>query len=147
MVSYKYELEEGRKAMNVNLKFALGIKVNTYIDRGFYVFSKTNEDSYFPKYIKQIDGNYAYINRSLAFKENNPKRSERKKLNFEFELEYNTIKTIEYVGIQYQSISPELASTLKFEDYILIDEVDQYDLNYWKDYNIIEATEAIKTYD
>jgi hypothetical protein len=147
MVSYKYDLEEGRKAMNVNLKFVLGIKVNTYIDSGFYVFSKTNEDSYYPKYIKQVDGNYAYINRSLAFKENNPKRSERKKLNIEFELEYNTIETIEYVGVQYQSISPELASTLKFEDYILIDEIDQYDLNYWKDYNIIEATEAIKTYD
>jgi hypothetical protein len=69
--------------MNFNLKFVLGLKVNTYTDSGFYMFSKTGEDSSYPKYIKQINGNDAYINRVPVFKENNPKRSKSKKLNFE----------------------------------------------------------------
>jgi hypothetical protein len=47
------------------------------------MFSKTGEDSSYPKYIKQINGNDAYINRVPVFKENNPKRSKSKKLNFE----------------------------------------------------------------
>jgi|GEM_PF-3454398 hypothetical protein len=69
--------------MNFNLKFVLSIKVNAHTDSGFCVFSKTGEDSSYPKYIKQINDNYAYINRSLVFKESNPKRSKSKKLNFE----------------------------------------------------------------
>lgn len=147
MVSYKYDLEEGKKAMNVNLKFVLGIKTNTFEDSGFFIFSKTDENTYYPKYIKQTDGTYAYINRSLSFKENNPVRSERKQLKLEFELEFNIIETIEYVGVEYQSISPDLLNSLGFEEYILVDEVQKYDATYWKDYNIIEATEAIKTYE
>lgn len=146
MVSYKYDLEEGKKAMNVNLKFVLGIKTNTFEDSGFFIFSKTDENTYYPKYIKQTDGTYAYINRDLSFKENNPVRSERKQLKLEFELEFNIIETIEYVGVEYQSISPDLLNSLGFEEYILVDEVQKYDATYWKDYNIIEATEAIKTY-
>ncbi|SDG55759.1 carboxypeptidase-like regulatory domain-containing protein [Psychroflexus sediminis] len=146
MVSYRYDLEEGRKAMSVNLKFVLGIKANTFADSGFLIFSKNSDNIYYPKYIKQTDGDYAYINRSLSFKENNPNRSERKKMTLEFEMEFNLIETIEYVGVEYQSIAPELKSTLSFEDYVLIDEVEEYDAGYWKDYNIIEATEAIKMY-
>ncbi|NEV93317.1 carboxypeptidase-like regulatory domain-containing protein [Psychroflexus sp. YR1-1] len=146
MVSYTYDLEEGRKAMSVNLKFVLGIKANTFADSGFLIFSKNSDNTYYPKYIKQTNGDYAYINRSLSFKENHPNRSKRKKLTFEFEMEFNLIETIEYVGVEYQNIVPELKNDLSFEDYILIDEVEKYDTGYWKDYNIIEATEAIKDY-
>lgn len=146
MVSYNYDLKEGKKAMNVNLKFVLGVKVNTFKDSGLLIFSRTKENTYYPKYIKQTDGNYAYISRSLSFKENNPNRSERKQLKLKFELEYNLMETTEYVGIEIETISPELVNTLAFKDHILIDEVNSYDTNYWKDYNIIEATEAIKTY-
>lgn len=146
MVSYKYDLEEGKKAMNLNLKFVLGIKVNTFKDSGFLIFSRTNENTYYPKYVKQTDGSYAYINRSLSFKENNPNRSKRKQLKLVFELEFNTLETVEYVGIEYQSISPDLLNSLIIKEYILIDEVEKYDANYWKDYNIIEVTEAIRNY-
>ncbi|MFD0933053.1 carboxypeptidase-like regulatory domain-containing protein [Psychroflexus salinarum] len=147
MVSYKYELEEGKKAMSVNLKFVLGIKANTFADSGFMIFSKNKDKTYYPKYIKQTEGNYAYINRSLLFKENNPNRSERKKLKFEFEMEFNLMEIVEYVGVEYQSVSADLLNSLSFEDYILIDEVEKYDASYWNEYNIIEATEAIKTYE
>jgi hypothetical protein len=147
MVSYKYELEEGKKAMNVNLKFVLGIKASTFVDSGFYVFSKTNDERYFPKYVKKTDGNYAYINRSLAFKENNPNRSDRKKLKLEFELEYDLLETMEYVGIQFEDSSFDALPSLSQDDYILIDELSTYDPNYWSDYNIIKATEAIETYE
>jgi hypothetical protein len=147
MVSYKYDLEEGKKAMNVNLKFVLGIKVNTFIDSGFFVFSKSDDNRYFPKYIKRTDGNYAYINRSVMFKENNPERSDRKKLKLEFELEYDLIETTEYVGVQSEPASLDLASSLSADDYILIDEQSTYNPSYWDEYNILEATQAIKTYE
>lgn len=147
MVSYKYDLDEGKKAMNVNLKFVLGIKVNTFLDSGFYVFSKTEDNRYFPKYVKRTDGNYAYINRSLMFKENNPKRSDRKKLKLGFELEYDLIETTELVGIQMESTTLDMASSLSVDDYILIDEQSTYNPSYWDNYNIIEATEAIKSYE
>lgn len=146
MVSYNYDLDEGEKTMNVNLKFVLGIKVNSFVDSGFLIFTRNNDNTYYPKYIKQTDGSYAYISRSLSFKENNPDRSQRKQLKLAFELEYNLMETTEYVGVEYQSISPDLFNSLSFDEYILIDEVEKYDTNYWKDYNIIEATEAIKTY-
>jgi hypothetical protein len=147
MVSYKYDVVDGKKTMNLNLKFVLGIKAYTFQDSGFFVFSKNNKDTYYPKYIKQTDGSYAYINRSLSFKENNPNRSKRKQLKLEFELEFNIIETIEYVGIQYQNVTKEDIPTSSIEDFIIIDEIDKYDPNYWKDYNIIEATDAIKTYE
>lgn len=147
IISYKYDLEEGKKAMNVNLKFVLGIKANTFVDSGFLIFSRTGEKAYYPKYIKQTDGSYAYVNRSLSFKENNQKRKERKQLKLVFELEYNLLETSEYVGVQYESITPNLIDSLSTKEYTLIDEVETYDANYWKNYNIIEATEAIKRYE
>lgn len=147
MVSYKYNLAEGKKAMNVNLKFVLGIKANTYMDSGFVIFTKNNENTYYPKYVKQTDGNYAYIARNLKFKENNSNRSKRKQLKLDFELEYELVETLEFVGVEYQPVSSDFINSITIEDYILVDEVEKYDPEYWKDYNIIEATEAIKTYE
>lgn len=147
MVSYKYDLDEGKKAMNVNLKFVLGIKANTFTDSGFLIFSKTDENTYYPKYVKQTDANYAYINRSLIFKENNSNRSQRKQLKLIFELEYDIEETSEFVGIEYQAISSDLLTSLDLKEYILIDELEKYDPSYWADENIIEATQAIKTYE
>jgi len=147
MVGYKYDLEEGKKAMNVNLKFVLGIKASTFVDSGFYVFSKTNDDRYFPKYAKKTDGNYVYINRSLAFKENHPNRNARKKLKLEFELEYDLLENMEYVGIQFEDSPPNSVTSASQDDYVLIDELSTYDPNYWSDYNVIKATEAIKSYE
>lgn len=146
MVAYDYELVDGKKAYSVNLKMLLGIKANSFENSGYFIYSKA-ENGYFAKYIRQKEGDYVYFNRSLSFTENNTKRSQRKKLKFNFELEYIDNSTTEFVAIQQNSISAKMKEELQLEGYILIDERSNFDPDYWKGFNIIEATEAIKNYD
>ncbi len=146
MVAYDYKLVDGKKAYSVNLKLLVGIKANSFENSGYFIYAK-GENGYFAKYIRQKEGDYVYLNRNFSFKENDASRRERKNLKFNIELEYVDNSTVEYVAVQYQAIEPEMKSDLNFSDYILIDERAKYDPSYWKGFNVIEATEAIRNYD
>lgn len=146
MVAFNYRLIEGKKTNNINLKLVLGIKVNTFEDSGDYVFSRS-DDGYFAKYIRLNDSSYMYFDLSLSFKENNVRRRDRKSVKFNLLLEQIIHSKEEYVAIEHQSINSDLKESLNFDGYILIDELNKYDPMYWDGYNIIEATQAIKSYE
>lgn len=146
MVAYDYNLVDGKKAFSVNLKLLVGVKANSFKNSGYFIYAK-GEGGYYAKYIREKKGDYVYLNRNFSFKENNASRRERKNLKFNFELEYVENSTTEYVAIQYQTIDPKIKGDLSFIDYILIDEKAKYDPSYWKGFNVIEATEAIRNYD
>lgn len=146
MVAYDYKLVDGKKAYSVNLKLLVGIKANSFENSGYFIYAKGYE-GYYAKYIREKEGDYVYLNRNFSFKENNANRRERKDLKFNIELEYVDNSTKEYVAIQYQAIAPKMKNDLNFSDYILIDERAKFDPAYWKGFNVIEATEAIRNYD
>jgi len=57
------------------------------------------------------------------------------------------LENMEYVGIQFEDSPPNSVTSASQDDYVLIDELSTYDPNYWSDYNVIKATEAIKSYE
>lgn len=145
MVAYDYQLIDGKKTNNINLKAILGIKTNTFQLNRSYIFSRT-ENGYYAKYIRKNEDSYVYFDRPIKFQENDVRRRDRKILKLGMFMEIIQQENTEYVAIEQQSISEDVQDQLKFDSYILIDELSKYSPSYWEGYNIIEATQAIRSF-
>lgn len=143
IVRYDYKLLEGKLLNNVNLKFLLGIKSNVNKREEFGIFVKSKQNIYLPKYIKTTIGSYIYFDRSLNFSENNPIKDNSKQLKINILQESNSLAVNEILAIEID----ESKIVPKIPKYIIGDTRTAYDNNYWKNYNIIEATKEIKNYE
>jgi|694.fasta_scaffold02171_5 hypothetical protein len=143
IVRYDYKLIEGKLLNSVNLKFLLGIKMNINDRQEFGIFSKSTAGVYYPKYIKTTVSSYTYFDRSLSFSENNDDKKTRKELKIDLMQESNQTAINELLAIEAEAI----ASIPKFPKYIIGDKQTKYDARYWKNFNIIEATEEVKNYE
>lgn len=142
LVYYSYKLAPNKKEFNLNLKWVLGIKINAFESSKEVLTNKTPDGKYYTQFIRIIEGNYAYIDRSLTITENHPKRSERKKMKLNFLVEMITRSEDEIVAVEVSSHDPN--TKVERPKYILFDVKRQYDPNYWQGYNILQATEAVR---
>jgi hypothetical protein len=144
MVYYSYELAPNKKEFNLNLKWVLGIKINAFENSKEVLMNKTADGKYYTQLIRTVEGNYAYIDRSLTITENHPKRSERKKMKLNFLVEMITRTDDEIVAVEVNSHDPN--TKVERPKYILFEKKRQYDPNYWQGYNILQATEAVREF-
>jgi len=144
LVYYKYELAPEKSDFNLNLKWILGIKINSFDNKVEVLMTKTPNGGYYPQFIKRFNASYAYVDRSLTLTENNPKRSERKKMKFNFLVEMTTSEADEIIAVEMEPHDPEVKVITP--EYILYDVKKQYDPQYWSEYTILEATNAMRNF-
>lgn len=144
MVYHQYQLAPDKKEFNINLKWLLGIKVQSIEVGREVLMSKASDGSYYPQWIKNKESNYAYINRNLNIIENHPKRKERKQLNLDFLIEMTTNEEEEIIATKVELHDPK--EKISHPTYILYDTKNQYDANYWKGFQVLEATQRMKEF-
>jgi hypothetical protein len=147
LIRYEYALHEDKKEFGLNLKFLLGVKVNTFASSEVAQFAPTKNGSYYRIFNRKEMSNYAYIHRSLTMTENNPKRSERKKLKMDFEFEVISESIEEMVVLEMENIAEEEIKDLKTNEFVLYETKYKYDPNFWQPYNVLQATKEIKQFD
>ena len=144
LVYYNYKLAPDKSEFSLNLKWVLGVKYDSFDDQLEVLMNKSPSGSYYPQLIKIITANYVYVDRSLSFTENNPDKSERKQMKFNFLVEMISRTDYEIIAVGLEPHDPEQIVTLP--PYILYDVKKKYDPNYWSGYTILEATEALKNF-
>jgi hypothetical protein len=147
IIKYDYQMVDGEKMNSVNLKFLLGIKFNTFARKEMALFQKSSTGTYVPKYIQTSVSNYIYFDRSLSFTENNPDKKARKELKFAILQESKQHANNELLVIESITMQDADLQQLQLPKYIFPDELTKYDASYWKNYNILEATNEIKKYE
>jgi len=144
LVYYKYKLAPDKSEFSLNLKWILGIKFNSFDDGLEVLLKKSPSGTYYPQLIKRKNSSYVYVDRSMTLTENNPNRSERKKMKFNFLVEMIVSTDDEIIAVEMEPYNSETKITPT--PYILYDVKRQYDPNYWSGYTILEATEALKSF-
>jgi hypothetical protein len=144
LVYYKYKLAPDKSEFSLNLKWVLGVKFDSFDDRLEVLLKKSPSGTYYPQLVKSNNSSYVYVDRSLTLTENNPNKSERKKMKFNFLVEMIASTDNEIVAVEMEAHDPEVKITPP--PYILYDVKRKYDPNYWSGYTILEATEALKNF-
>lgn len=140
-----YQLAEGKKTNNVNLKF-LGVKFNGYKDSNSIRFKKTENGNYIPYYANSTRAAYVFLRRTLTFIENNPNRSERIKFKLRFIIETKNEVTDEWVLLEHENIADKSITSDNFTTSLEIETIETYSPEIWKDYPVFEATKEMKEY-
>ncbi|WP_224484831.1 carboxypeptidase-like regulatory domain-containing protein [Robertkochia aurantiaca] len=147
MMRLEYEMLEGEKMQNVNLKFLLGIKYREDRIRVISEFRKNEAGKYYLKFGRRSSGEYAYISRPLKFIKNRTNRSDDRqvfKMDFTFELDNYSTSEIYIAGNNDMNESDFRAFETQ-ENFEPI-ETEVYDATLWEGYNIIAPIEDIKNY-
>lgn len=107
LVYYNYKLAPDKSEFSLNLKWVLGIKFNSFDDGLEVLLKKSPSGTYYPQLIKRSNSSYVYVDRSLTLTENHPKRSERKKMKFNFLVEMIVSTDDEMVAIEMEPYTTE----------------------------------------
>jgi hypothetical protein len=134
-----YEYANGKKGMSFNLKWILGVKASSDLNKVTLMYGKNKDDKVYASYYKEIKGSYAYVHRPIKFKENS---STRNKVKFDFKIELDT-KEIQEVLItnvltidKHEIKSEKKADLNKKTPYITLEE---YQNSIWKNRTLIKA--------
>jgi len=147
IIKAEYELEEGEKAQNFNMKFLLGIKMSVDKDTGLVIFKKNSENTYDPVYVKRNTHQYVYLNRGLKFKENTDDRSDRIKFKFDLLIENETTEDREILFVKSEPISEETFNAFEASKGIPIERIKKYDATIWEGYNIISPDRDLEEFE
>lgn len=96
-----YSFADGKRGMNVNLKWLLGVKASENINRATIYYEKNSKNQLFLSYFIETLGNYAYVHRPIKFKENS---KEKQKAKFDIKIEVNVLSTKEVLLTKTHSI-------------------------------------------
>lgn len=91
-----YKLAKGRTGKGINMKFLLGIKSTRKKNTATYIYQKTADGHYVPKYIDFTVQDYHYVNRHFKLKENTDARG-RIKIRMKVKAEGTTTETGKYL--------------------------------------------------
>lgn len=144
MVYQRYQLAPGKKDFNVNLKWLLGIKIHSLQNGNEVLMGKASDGTYYPQWVKNVQSSYAYVNRNLNIIENHPKRKERKQLKLDFLIEMIQKDEVEIFATKVEP--HDAKEKISHPTYVLYDTKYQYDANYWKGFQVLEATQKMKEF-
>lgn len=96
-----YSFADGKRGMNLNLKWLLGIKASENINTGVLYYEKNSANKVYVSYFKETLGNYAYVHRPIKFKENS---REKEKAKFDIKIEVDVVSTKEVLLTNFESI-------------------------------------------
>lgn len=145
LIRADYQYAPGKIGKSLNL---LGIGFSETEFAGSIYFKKVN-DVYTLKYFSTKYINEVSVNRKFSFQKKQSKFLFDKNLN-EVKARFKMISTnkssIEYMVIDNEDISKSTYTNFKEKEKMKVIYVDQFDESLWKDYNIIEPTQQMKTY-
>ncbi len=139
-----YKFAEGKKGTSVNLKFLLGVKYSENVNTGTVIYKKnTATNYYYPYYINQEIGRYAYVRRPLKFIENG---GDKDKIAFDFKVDGNIIEKREILTFSNEAITEEAYNAMAESKTVEFIKLKQYDPSIWKDYTVLEPLEEMKQF-
>ena len=139
-----YALADGKTLGGVNLKFLLGVKQSENQSRGTMVFKKQPAgQGYYLKYASMENGQYIYVNRPLKFIEIT--EAEKDVVALDLKIETNMVEKAEYFCLSRYEIAENEFDKVQEGDFNYL-QLESYDPNLWKDYNIIGPLEEMKQF-
>ncbi|WP_254906666.1 carboxypeptidase-like regulatory domain-containing protein [Flavobacterium sp. FPG59] len=140
----EYQLDEGEKLNNVNLKWLLGIKVAQNTKKGILMFRKKSENkNYYLHYASEENGNYFYVNRPLKFIEIT--KEDKDILSLDIKFEGNSLTKTEFLNLSHSLVTDaDVAKVV--ENKFNIVALKSYDPKIWKGYHAIEPVAELKRF-
>ena len=147
MMRLEYEMLEGEKLENINLKFLLGIKYREDRVKVMAAYRKNESGKYYLKFGKKSSGMYAYISRPLKFIKNRTETSsDRQVFKLDFTFEIDNISTSEIYIVAQEAVTGDEFAAFEMPDRFEPLEIEVYDSKIWEGYNIIAPIDAIRNY-
>lgn len=147
MMRLEYDMLEGERLQNINLKLLLGIKYRADRIQVVSEYRKNIEGKYYLKFGRKRSGTYAYISRPMKFIRNREDRSESRqvfKLDFTFEID--NLSTSEIYVAEHSAISEATFAAFEEPENFIPLETEVYDPDIWEGYTIIAPIEEIRSY-
>ncbi|MFK2820231.1 carboxypeptidase-like regulatory domain-containing protein [Flavobacteriaceae sp. LMIT009] len=144
VIKLDYDFGKGKRGEKFNLRLLLGIKYVENINSGTIIYQKSESAIYVPKYIKEEEGHYFYVNRPIKFIENS---SRKNKVGFNFTIEGSAKAKNEVYIISNADLDLARFNAYKELKEIPYERLKRYDASIWKNYNAIEPLEEMKTFN
>ncbi|MBB1194441.1 carboxypeptidase-like regulatory domain-containing protein [Flavobacterium sp. SOK18b] len=140
----EYQLDEGEKLNNVNLKWLLGIKVAQNNNKGILMYrKKSDEKNYYLHYASEENGNYFYVNRPLKFIEIT--KEDKDILSLDIKFEGNATTKTEFLNLSHSLVTDTDVTKVVENEFKLI-AIKSYDPKIWKGYHAIEPLAELKRF-
>ena len=97
-----YQLAENKQDYKLNLKWLLGINLNTFKKSEALITQKNSDGLYEPIYYNKTSSSSFFINRALSFKENNSDSNTRKILKLSFLADIYQTTTTKVTIVDYK---------------------------------------------
>ncbi len=140
-VDYKYY--GSRHGQKINLKLILGVKFINNVSEGTYIYEKNDEGKYHPKYIKEAEGSYFYVNRDLKLIENS---REKNKTGFSFKIEGEDRYKKELLFTDINDITLQDFTSINQEKVVPFTMLKAFEKTIWQDEETIEPLEEMKQF-
>ncbi|REE27605.1 carboxypeptidase-like protein [Winogradskyella pacifica] len=131
-------------------KFSLlGISMKKYLKEGTIIFQKNDNEKYTLKYRDESLGERVGIKRPFKIVEKNKNVKGRRKQNElkgDIHFIVRNIEKTELVVFETDAISESDFKNFKEKSLVTPSQLNQYDPEFWKGYNIIEPNKAIKEF-
>lgn len=127
----------------------LGISMKKYLKEGTIIFQKNNTEKYTLKYRDETLGEQVGIKRPIKIVEKNKNVKGRRKQNElkgDVHFIVRNIDKTELVVFETEAISESDFNTFKEKSLVTPTQLNQYDPEFWKGYNIIEPNKAIRDF-
>ena len=139
-----YSFSKGKRGDKLNLRLILGVKYIEKISNGTIIFKKNENNWFEPRYIKQEEGHYFYINRPLKFIENS---SAKNKALFNFKIEGVARQKEELLLTSTSAITNAEFNTIKEIKKVPYKKQRKYDATIWGSNETIAPTQELKAFD
>ncbi len=140
----EYQLDEGEKLNNVNLKWLLGIKVAQNTKKGILMFRKKSENkNYYLHYASEENGNYFYVNRPLKFIELT--KEDKDILSLDIKFEGKSLTKTEFLNLSHSLVTDADVAKVVENEFNIVS-LKSYDPKIWKGYHAIEPVAELKRF-
>jgi hypothetical protein len=136
-----YDFYKNRHGSKVNLKFVLGVKYIENVSRGTLIYKKNAHNKYHPKYLKQTEGSYFYVNRDVKFIENSLKKN---KVGFSFKLEGDSRNKEELLFTANNKLTLKAFKNVQQDSIITFQKLDRFEKTIWDNEETLEPLEEMK---
>ena len=137
-----YGYAQGKRGRNINFKLLFGVKFTETGWEGTLITRKNAEDFYETVYIKRQQIKEVYVNRPLKLIENTTKE----KIKFRLKTTQIFSNTIELFFVSNDAISEEEYAKIIEAEFTTLEPLLTYSNDTWKDYNILEPLQAMKSF-
>ncbi len=139
-----YKYGKGKRGEKLNLRLVLGVKYIENQHNGVMLFRKNENNTYEPRYLKEVTGRYFYINRPIKFIENS---SARRKTAFNFKIEGTALQKEELLFTDSKTITKDALMAIKEPKAIPYQKQRRYDASVWGTNETLVPTTDLKTFD